>query len=264
MRLSSLVPLFAFFGCPDATQFLVSRRNVTADHHVETDWVTRLEAPHCANEECGVPWALPASNVGVRHNLTKRGNAPSVIFEVGGNIGTDLNEYATRFPAAKIFSFEPIPELFDGLQTRFGANPNVHIQEVGASNADGQATFTVMGSNGEATSSENSTAVGREVTVQLRDVDALLSEVYNNTNQNPDVVSVNCEGCEYDVLTRMMETGWLEKVGFVQLSWHLVDRVPDRIAKRCAIETVLRQNYEPAYHVIYGWQGWLLKTATST
>lgn len=219
-------------------------------------------APHAANDECsaslGKYWSLPLSDVAVRHNLIP---GATVIFEVGGNIGEDLDAYVWRFPAAKIYSFEPVPELFNTLQQKFATNPNVRITQVGVSNMDKTTTFTVGGKHGEGSSHTNTTAYGQTITVQLRDANALLTEVQTWTGKVPDVVSINCEGCEYDVLMRMSQTGWLGKVPFLQLSWHAVGGVQDRLNQRCAIENMLWTHYDPAYHALYGWQGWKLKYA---
>lgn len=216
-------------------------------------------APHAGNAECagqtGRFWNLPQSDISVRHNLIP---GASVIFEVGGNIGEDLGQYVWRFPSAKIASYEPVPELYQQLINKFGNNPNVRIQQVGAASSDRTTTFTIAGNHGESSGHSNTTTYGRTISVQLRDVHSLLIQVQQWTGKVPDVVSINCEGCEYEVLLRMVETGWLGQVQFVQLSWHVVG-IPDRLGHRCAIERVLWDKYDPAYHALYGWQGWKLK-----
>lgn len=248
-------------------------RNVTDSDAVigvwngTTAWDTQLAvatgstwAPHAGNAECaatlGKYWSSPVSDIGIRHQLTP---GATVIFEVGGNIGEDLEQYVWRFPAAKIYSFEPVPELFQQLQNKFYTNANVKVTQVGVSNMDHTATFTVGGNHGEGSSHTNTSAYGQQITVQLRDAHALLDEVRTWTGKVPDVVSINCEGCEYDVLSRMAQTGWLGTVPFVQLSWHVVGGVQDRVTQRCNIEKVLWEKYDPAYHALYGWQGWRLK-----
>jgi len=213
-------------------------------------------APHAGNEECGRYWSSPLSDISVRWNLIP---GATVIFEVGGNIGEDLMQYVQKFPLAKIYSYEPVPELFAQLQQSFGTNPNVKLTQAGVSNADRKVKFTVGGKHGEGSSHTNTSAYGTKINVQLRDVNALLTEVQQQTGKVPDAVSINCEGCEYGVLTRMVQTGWLGKVGFIQLSWHVVGGVANRVTQRCAIEKVLWDKYEPAYHALYGWQGWRLK-----
>jgi len=213
-------------------------------------------APHAGNEECGRYWTQPLADISVRHNLIP---GATVIFEVGGNIGEDLEQYVWKFPLAKIWSFEPVPELFQTLQSKFGSNPNVKVLQVGVSNSDRWTTFTVGGNHGEGSSHANTSAYGQKINVLVRDVHALLGEVRTATGKVPDVVSINCEGCEYDVLMRMVQTGWLGMVPFVQLSWHVVGGVHDRLSQRCAIEKVLWEKYDPSYHALYGWQGWKLK-----
>merc|ERR1719329_49918 len=107
-------------------------------------------APHAANDECsaqlGKYWTLPLSDVAVRHNLIP---GASVIFEVGGNIGEDLQQYVWKFPTAKIFSFEPVPSLFQRLQQHFAQTPNVKIMQAGVSNSDRMTSLVVGGNHGE-------------------------------------------------------------------------------------------------------------------
>jgi FkbM family methyltransferase len=273
MQPQGLTVLYSLTLIHAAAAITFLRRNLTISDSAwlngTTAWDTALavaagssSAPHATNGECsarlGKYWSLPQSDIAVRHNLIP---GATVIFEVGGNIGEDLAQYIWRFPAAKIFSFEPVPELYQVLTQKFGGNLNVKIQQVGVSNSDRATTFTVGGNHGEGSSHTNTTAYGQRITVQLRDAHALLTEVQTATGKVPDVVSINCEGCEYDVLSRMAHTGWLGKVPFVQLSWHIVGGVQDRLNQRCAIEKVLWDRYEPAYHALYGWQGWRLKTA---
>jgi FkbM family methyltransferase len=248
----------------------VDNNTVIGDVHTKvmthsTAWEATLQAgqqgaPHAANTECSYHWTLPLSDISVRHNLIP---GATVIFEVGGNIGEDLAQYVWRFPQAKIYSYEPVPELYQTLQQKFGANPNVKITQVGVSNADRQTSFVVGGNHGEGSSHANASQYGQTISVQLRDANALLAEVRTATGKVPDVVSINCEGCEYGVLSRMAQTGWLGAVPFLQLSWHVPSGIPDRVPQRCAIEKVLLAKYNPAYHALYGWQGWSLKTAPS-
>jgi len=257
----------ALFDGAAALSASLRGRNSTITQDETTAWDTHLEhavgsvfAPHAVNTECsarlGKWWSLPQSDVAVRHNLIP---GATVIFEVGGNIGEDLAQYVWRFPQAKVFTYEPVPELYQTLVQKFGTNPNVKITQVGVSNSDRVVQFTVGGKHGEGSSHANTTAWGTKINVNLRDANALLTEVTAATGKVPDVVSINCEGCEYEVLGRMAQTGWLGKVPFVQLSWHVVGGVPDRLGQRCAIEQYFWKFYDPAYHALYGWQGWKLK-----
>lgn len=85
---------------------------------------------------CPIRFRVGTSDAGLIYNiLCKRGRkgeywlpdavAPRVIFDIGANIGIASIYLATRFPQAKIFSFEPVPSNFSLLQANVAAFPNV-------------------------------------------------------------------------------------------------------------------------------------------
>lgn len=53
------------------------------------------------------------------------------IWDIGANIGTFLDVAITRFPGAEIHAIEPDNHNCEVLQFNFGANPKVHIHNVG-------------------------------------------------------------------------------------------------------------------------------------
>lgn len=57
-------------------------------------------------------------------DLVTVGFAPSVIFDVGANVGQSLVEFAKAFPNARIHSFEPIEAAFKQLLRRAAAYQN--------------------------------------------------------------------------------------------------------------------------------------------
>eukprot|EP00746_Dinoflagellata_sp_MGD_P163563 gnl/MRDRNA2_/MRDRNA2_91675_c0_seq1.p1 gnl/MRDRNA2_/MRDRNA2_91675_c0~~gnl/MRDRNA2_/MRDRNA2_91675_c0_seq1.p1 ORF type:complete len:283 (-),score=43.88 gnl/MRDRNA2_/MRDRNA2_91675_c0_seq1:22-870(-) len=211
---------------------------------------------HANAGECGSTWShLPQATIETRHELFP---GTRVIVDIGGNTGEDVKGFLYHYPDAQIFTFEPIPQFYNYLKNYFAGYANVRIYNYGVSDRDQEAIFNV---DGPASSGLNSTGNGNRVYVKLRDINAVLSEVRQETKGVLDVVSINCEGCEYTALERMMGTGWLgstqqKSVPFVQVSWHIVDGVDNRLQRRCAIEHALEKKYEPVYHSYFGWSGW--------
>merc|ERR1719401_2933417 len=138
-------------------------------------------------------------------------------------------------------------------------NPRVNITNVGASDMNCDAEFVLDGGHGEGTSGLDHTAQGELVKVHLQDIDDILGRVTRKVGFVPDVVNINCEGCEYAVMQRIADKGWLGKIPFIQLSWHTPSGVQDRLAKRCRIEQALMQSYKRVYHSYPGWVGWKLR-----
>jgi len=146
--------------------------------------------------------------------------------------------------------------LFQTLKGKFVNDHNVMAQNVGVSDASLQTEFVIEGIDGIGATGEDHNTQGTHVKVQLSDVDAVLTAIQKETGQAPDLLNMNCEGCEYGVMKRMSETGWLPKIANVQLSWHLAGDVKDRVAKRCEVEKALWQSHMRAWRSAFGWVGW--------
>lgn len=183
-------------------------------------------------------------------------NTSSVILEVGGNVGGDLGAFVRLFPEAKVFSCEPVPVFFKKLQDTYGSEPNVSLFNFGVAEKDTNTTFVIAGLGGQGSSGLTGEK-GERVAVFLRDISSVLRQVEEAAGAPPDAVSINCEGCEYLTLQRIVDTGWLPRLAFLQFSWHIIDGVPDRVAKRCQLERSLEMTHELTwFDPFYGWQGW--------
>lgn len=215
---------------------------------------------HAHNDECTTQdsrtqvWSkFQKADIETRHKLL---DGAKVIVEVGGNIGEDLSAFVKNFPNSRIFSLEPMPGFFKTLTDKFGSNKLVTLEQIGVSDKDDTLE---LNNDGPGTSAYDSTGKGKHVKVPIKDMDAVLTHIKEITGQIPDVVSVNCEGCEYTTLKRMADKNWIGTVPYVQMSWHNVDRVEDRVKHRCEVDEILREKYDPVFFSDFGWQGWKLR-----
>src|SRR5437762_6717686 len=67
---------------------------------------------------------------------------PKVILDIGSNIGTSILFFHEKFPAAKIYGFEPHPETFRILQENVGSIPSVEIFNYALGAADAKISVT--------------------------------------------------------------------------------------------------------------------------
>lgn len=225
-------------------------------HSVQTQTRSSVKLPHDENvNECDSSMPIPPV-AGIWSGRFEEPQKANVIVDIGGNVGDDVSFFVTKHPKARIFTFEPIPKLFKQLQARFSNSTNVIAQNFGVSDADAQREFVLEGPSGIGTTGTDHNVHGDHVQVQLRDVNQVLSWVQKETGQVPDLLSMNCEGCEYSVMQRMAESGWLAKLPNIQLSWHVAGDVPDRVSKRCSIEKLLWQSHKRIFQSSFGWVGW--------
>jgi len=226
--------------------------------------VQLLQLPHdpecdptkadCEHKECHPDKPeFPSADIDGPARFEKAAQS-KVIVDIGGNNGDDVNLFIKNNPDAQIFTFEPIPRYFQDLQVKFNGT-KVSVNNYGISDANAQREFVI---DGAGTTGLDHNVQGEHVQVSLRDIDEVLTWVQKQTGQVPDMLNMNCEGCEYAVMQRMAEKGWLEKIRFIQLSWHIAEDVQDRVGKRCSVEERLWQTHKPMFKSIYGWVGWQL------
>merc|ERR1719232_1465543 len=195
-----------------------------------------------------------------RGNLGEHCGCPMrAIVDIGGNIGDDVASFLEWHENVTVFTNEPIPGHFKKMQDRFRNNPRVNLTNAGVSDANFNTEFIVEGKNGEGTSSLDHTIQGEIVKAHLQDVDDVLTRATQTLGFVPDAVNINCEGCEYAVMQRIVDKGWLGKIPYIQLSWHTPAGVEDREAKRCKIEQALLQSYDRVYQSYPGWVAWKLR-----
>lgn len=217
---------------------------------------TRAHLPHDELfNECDPSRPEPPSVEVLGSDRFQFATKSKVIVDIGGNAGEDVEMMLKQNPTARIYTFEPIPQYFKELKARFASNPNVSVQNFGMSDTNAQKEFIL---DGVGTTGADQNTRGEHVQVHLRDVDEVFLEIQKETGQVPDMLNMNCEGCEYAVMQRMLHRGWLERLAFIQLSWHLAGDVKDRVGQRCSAEKRLWQSHGRTFKSEYGWIGWQL------
>lgn len=205
-------------------------------------------------------------------------NIRGPIVEVGGNVGRDLEVFADQYPNAQIFSYEPVPflarylEEYPVVATSNGrvriiqaavGKENSHITIFGGGNSDQKHFTHSLGKDIRNEGASEFVDMGAETggtnfSAALVDIDTALRRARDETQQVPEALSINCEGCEYDLLPRLLETEWLGKLRFLQMSWHL-PKLAGRLEIHCLVSRKLREaGYRRVYKSYFGWEGWAL------
>lgn len=65
------------------------------------------------------------------------------VFDVGAYQGEVTAQYASMFPEAQIYSFEPFPQTFEALSKKFAGNGRVHLVNTAVTSQSGSASFHV-------------------------------------------------------------------------------------------------------------------------
>jgi FkbM family methyltransferase len=130
---------------------------------------------------------------------------PEVILDIGSNIGTSILFFREKFPAAKIYGFEPHPETFRILEKNVAGLPDIEVfnYALGSANVDVSVPFDGADFS-RFTLAKNP---GGEWSGPLSPTPCQVKhagEIMNDLGLTKcDLIKIDCEGAEYDVVTAL-------------------------------------------------------------
>ena len=131
--------------------------------------------------------------------------APEVILDIGSNIGTSILFFREKFPAAKIYGFEPHPETFRILEKNVAGLPDIQVfnYALGAANADVAVPFDGADFSRFTLAKDPGGDWSGPLSPTPCQVKHAGDVVKSLGLTNVDLIKIDCEGVEYDVLTAL-------------------------------------------------------------
>lgn len=176
------------------------------------------------------------------HDLTP----DSVVFDVGG--------YDGNWPARLInykgfvsnyFIFEPMPKFYGWLTNRF-KDPKIHVFNYGLSGSNYKTEFRENVDRSGAFCNQ-----GPFYPVELRDIADVIPTLSIN---KIDLFVSNCEGGEYSLLPRLVESGLISLIDNLMVQFHAVG--PEHEEKRQAIIYALSSTHKQTLEWPFNWDVW--------
>lgn len=169
----------------------------------------------------------------------------STVLDVGGYRGEWCSAIHSRYQC-KVLSFEPVPEFFEALLRDNESNAGVRAYNFGLGAADSTQKISL---------SQNASSVHRAsddgINIEIRDIISFLDE---HDIQNIDLMKLNVEGAEYDILERLIDTGYINRVEQMQIQFH--DFVDDASIRRSDLIKALRVSHRRDWNYPFIWEGW--------
>jgi FkbM family methyltransferase len=125
-----------------------------------------------------------------------------IVLDVGANLGQSTDKYLRAFPAAKIYSFEPVIATFNQLKERFADESRVECLAVALGSNRGQGEMVLAGSSERFMLLEhyNRNALDPQEGVQAVPIETIDDFCSANCLQRVDFLKVDTEGHDLDVL----------------------------------------------------------------
>ena len=171
----------------------------------------------------------------------------SLVFDVGGYQGLWTEQLIDSLGfSPPTYIFEPVTSRLPAIKERFKNNFQVVPLGFGLGKSDQRTAFALAG---DATGAWSSSPNIEPVLIQ--DIWGIMK---NWGIENIDLISVNCEGGEYDILERMIETGIVKNFKYIQVQYH--NLFPEASERRDKIREALTLTHTEKYNIPWAWEAW--------
>jgi FkbM family methyltransferase len=201
---------------------------------------------------------------GMRHTMHNNSlNSSSLIVEVGGNIGHDTSEFIKLYNSS-IISFEPLLPMAKDLVVKFKSNPKIEIRPYGLGNRPRNIPIEPFDGSNAGTSvfrklsSPNSSTIQQ---IQILEVIGVIENIRKTRTKNGmiDMISINCEGCEFEILPALIVNNLTQYFRIIQFGTH-ISLLTGSSCIYCQLQQALERTHQTKYHYSMLWEGWILKT----
>ncbi|CAF3276817.1 unnamed protein product [Rotaria sp. Silwood2] len=210
-------------------------------------------------------------------NLMLSKNECQILYCGANEAGTDGLQFIEQYEHCHIWFLEPVAQFYDKLihsrkilrELKTGKH---HLYHIGLSNKNDLIDVTWQ----DIKESQALTLVGKQENKQdtgndlkykliLRDVVEILFEFHilsktiNSTITGElNLLHVNCEGCEYDVIERLIKTNLIKYIRIIQFGSHRPSAIRSSVNQRyCCLQQMLLKTHHLQFGIPWAWERWL-------
>ncbi|KAL3885233.1 hypothetical protein ACJMK2_025321 [Sinanodonta woodiana] len=180
-------------------------------------------------------------------------NKDVVMIEIGGNRGDDATEFVNLYNPRYII-LEPLEDYFNILKEKFRNNSRVTVVNVGLGIKNEVAMVNIEGVNACATSKFSGS--NGKTALYIANATKFLMNLGVGLF-NVDLLTTNCEGCEYEVLETILSTNLINYIKNIQFATHsTLKGLKNPLRRYCNIQELLQRTHRPTYQYKFIWENW--------
>jgi FkbM family methyltransferase len=172
----------------------------------------------------------------------------STVVDAGAFVGEWAQAVVSRY-GCDVIAFEPLPRIANEMKRRIGDDRRITCVPVALGADDATVPMEYHGP-GSLLVPGGSSAPTQDV--EVRDVAAVFDDLGID---HIDLLKLNIEGGEYDVLDRLLETGWMERIGVLVVQFHT--RWPGAPMRRRRVRRQLRHTHVEDWNYPWVWERWV-------
>lgn len=172
----------------------------------------------------------------------------SLVVDVGGYRGDWTAKILHKY-GPFVAVFEPVPENVDILKLRFQNDYRVNICPVALGDHNERKDIFV---------DEDKSSFFVEGAARLRRESIMVEDIGTYPLGGADLISLNCEGSEYQILSRLIQTKQIQNFKNVQVQFHY-QYIAGALEMREKIRQELSKLFQETYCFPFVWESWRRK-----
>lgn len=145
-----------------------------------------------------------------------------------------------------IYAFEPVTKYYNFINKIFGKNKKIHLYKVGLGGKNRTERIYL---DEVASSIYKKGAKPEEI--KIIDIKKFCDK---NKLEEVDLIKINIEGGEYELLNRIIDSGLINRIKYVQVQFH--NFIPDAEAKMLRLQRKLSKTHRQRYSYWFIWDSW--------
>ncbi|KAK3104091.1 hypothetical protein FSP39_024336 [Pinctada imbricata] len=184
-------------------------------------------------------------------------NGDSTVVEVGGNVGAFSDKILSLFNPRRYIILEPMTKYSGMLVGKYKGVQNVMVLNFGLASED-RTDWVKL--DGIETSRFQNNNIPKNQLSPLRQVNATDFFLSMGVGiYEVDLLTMNCEGCEYDILDAILDSNLINYFRHVQISYHHLNGLGDTLDRWCQYQQLLSRTHRLIYQYPFFWELWTRK-----
>lgn len=184
------------------------------------------------------------------------------IIEIGGYLGVLLPKLVETTGTKQYVALEPVPRFYQQLSKRIedlSLQSRVTTYNFGLAKSKKELQISLRKDATSLLKGDKREGVQTE-TIKIFNVVDFFVQIGLGCN-SLNLLTINCEGCEFDVIEILASTSLIDNIDFVQFQPHLIVFDDDQkyICMYCHIRELLARTHEIAYEYPHIWETWKRK-----
>lgn len=171
----------------------------------------------------------------------------SIVLDIGGYDGQWASDLFSMYKC-KIFIFEPVNAFAEKISKRFRQNDQIEVFNFGLGGFSRPEIIHLSDSGssifGHSKDCEKIVIVDIKDWLDQKKVDKI------------SLMKINIEGCEYELLERLIDTKLISKIENIQIQFHNISK--DSRIKMRNIQDELIKTHKLTYQYLFVWENWTL------